>query len=537
MAYKYKTGTYSAGFYPKDSDLQRKIGARLYYQITETATTYKIDVYGQCTISNDKLTMTVDGKLNLTGKTQVTGHRNYSYSAVSSNRTGVYYTICSSSSSPLSRTWTKTTSTQSATASMKAYWDGHESTYFSTASQPFTIPALAKYTISYDANGGTGAPAADTKWYDQAYTVSSTKPTRAGYTFQNWKISQTGNTVNAGGTISANSNSNYTLVAQWTPNPYNVVYNANGGTGSMENSTFTYDVSGNLRANTFTRTDYLFTGWATSATGGVVYNDGASVKNLSTSANYPLYAVWTEQFTKPNLQFPLAWRRGDYIEGEGFLEDDTGNNAELQVYIIPARKKLDLAGTEEYVKTYVTAAYKDTNSTTDNYINIEPTNPPQFATEPTTLSWKITNNALTTEGQYDILFTATPADTVDGQEVVKTNITSSISTFISTAEFALDINADGSSFGLFSVAPGTYVEEVDETDNQTTVNRVKTVSINGDLLLAIDEHAGEGHIDDTLLKLLNGLSWNVTVNPQDVVQTSSETESGTETNTDTNNGE
>lgn len=40
-----------------------------------------------------------------------------------------------------------------------------------------------------------------------------------------------------------------------------VKYNANGGKGSMANSTFTYGIGGKLRKNTFTRSGYKFNGW------------------------------------------------------------------------------------------------------------------------------------------------------------------------------------------------------------------------------------------------------------------------------------
>ena len=47
----------------------------------------------------------------------------------------------------------------------------------------YTIPALPSYTITYNANGGTGAPAAQTKWYGISLTLSGTKPTRKNYKF------------------------------------------------------------------------------------------------------------------------------------------------------------------------------------------------------------------------------------------------------------------------------------------------------------------------------------------------------------------
>lgn len=58
--------------------------------------------------------------------------------------------------------------------------------------------------------------------------------------------------------------------------PYTVKFNANGGTGTMANQSFTYGTSKALTANAFTRTGYVFQGWATSASGGKVYNDKRS---------------------------------------------------------------------------------------------------------------------------------------------------------------------------------------------------------------------------------------------------------------------
>ena len=42
------------------------------------------------------------------------------------------------------------------------------------------------WTIRYDANGGTGAPAEQTKYYATGLTLSFQKPTRTGYTFLGW---------------------------------------------------------------------------------------------------------------------------------------------------------------------------------------------------------------------------------------------------------------------------------------------------------------------------------------------------------------
>ena len=75
---------------------------------------------------------------------------------------------------------------------------------------------------------------------------------------------------------------------------YSVKFNANGGTGTMANESFTYGTAKALTANSFTRAGYVFSGWATSASGAKVYSDKQSVTDLTTVAGgiVNLYAVW-----------------------------------------------------------------------------------------------------------------------------------------------------------------------------------------------------------------------------------------------------
>ena len=116
---------------------------------------------------------------------------------------------------------------------------------------------------------------------------------REGYTFAGWFTTQAdGTQVQDNAELTAD----LTLYAQWTANSYTVTFDANGGEGSMNQQTFTYDVAQALNQNTFTRTGYSFTGWNTQADGsGSTYVDKAEVQNLTTEAgaNITLYAQWT----------------------------------------------------------------------------------------------------------------------------------------------------------------------------------------------------------------------------------------------------
>ena len=76
----------------------------------------------------------------------------------------------------------------------------------------------ATYKVTFNANGGSGAPAAQTKTYGVNLTLSSTKPTRSGYTFLGWSTSSSATTATyaAGGTYTANAA--VTLYAVWEVN-------------------------------------------------------------------------------------------------------------------------------------------------------------------------------------------------------------------------------------------------------------------------------------------------------------------------------
>lgn len=162
-----------------------------------------------------------------------------------------------------------------------------------------TVPAWTSYKVSYNANGGSGAPSAQTKWKDQTLTLSSTKPTRTGYSFLGWSTSAsaTSATYTAGGSYTANAAA--TLYAVWKANTYTVKYNANGGTGAPANQTKTYGKTLTLSSTKPTRTNYIFLGWSTSASAtSATYAAGGSYTNNSAVT---LYAVWELAYQKPRI--------------------------------------------------------------------------------------------------------------------------------------------------------------------------------------------------------------------------------------------
>lgn len=54
----------------------------------------------------------------------------------------------------------------------------------SSSATSVTVKAISSFTISYNANGGSGAPSSQTKKTGTNLTLSTTKPTKSGYTFK-----------------------------------------------------------------------------------------------------------------------------------------------------------------------------------------------------------------------------------------------------------------------------------------------------------------------------------------------------------------
>ena len=72
-----------------------------------------------------------------------------------------------------------------------------------------------------------------------------------------------------------------------------VTFHANNGTEDTATQKI-FGGKGTLKANTFTCEGKIFAGWATSADGAVVYEDGAAI---TTETDLELYAVWSDAYT------------------------------------------------------------------------------------------------------------------------------------------------------------------------------------------------------------------------------------------------
>lgn len=194
------------------------------------------------------------------------------------------------------------TSYNNRTYTVHAWWDSsgfsHGTDYATTT---VIVPAVARptYTVSYNANGGSGAPSSQTKQHDITLTLSSTKPTRDGYEFAGWGTSATDTGVKyaAGGQYTGNAS--ITLYAIWTNvAKLTINYNANGGSGAPVSQTHLINTTSKISGAKPTRDKYVFLGWSTSnsATSATYIADGQYTNNSFTNgATVTLYAVWLKK--------------------------------------------------------------------------------------------------------------------------------------------------------------------------------------------------------------------------------------------------
>lgn len=395
------------------------------YETSSTNTTYTIKVinagfYQSCTYAAYpwKTTMTATSYDSRSG-TDATANTDKGYHSVLEDDKSYIYT---KKTSPYTVTIKATT---------KKNISGGSS---GSVSKTFTVPALTKYTISYNANGGSGAPSATYKYYGIAAALSSTKPTRIGYTFLGWSTSPsaTSATWSAGGSYTTNASD--TLYAVWKANTYTVTFNANGGTnGTVTSKTKTYDKAMTLptAAESPTKQYHNFLGWSTSPSATSATWSAGGTYSTNITSDTTLYAVWEEAYVPATMSQPLAIR----VNGNN-AEDDEG---------LYGRVSFTWAhGTMEGANVTPTSivVYVRKTGTSTWYQAYKVTNP--TATSINTGKFQCNGEAISTESQYDIKVILTDAYNSDNPLTA--------TTFISKAQFTIDVNAAGDSVSIGEAA-------------------------------------------------------------------------------------
>ena len=267
----------------------------------------------------------------------------------SNTGTSPYYTFTVSSTVPTKAGHTFLGWSISDSATSATYTGGSSITV--TSSGTTTLYAVWKvdtYTVSYNANGGSGAPSAQTKTYNVSLTLSATVPTRSGYIFQGWATSSTGAVAyQPSGSYTANAA--VTLYAIWKAanSTLSSVDNTNidsSGTASWNkiDNSYTYklvitysdapavtvDVAANNASTSFTipATWYAYLSNSTSATATATLTTYSGSTALGTSTK--TFTVSVASSIKPSISaFTAAPRSSNttvsgwnvYVQGYSYV--------------------------------------------------------------------------------------------------------------------------------------------------------------------------------------------------------------------------
>lgn len=172
-------------------------------------------------------------------------------------------------------------------------------------------------TLSYNANGGGGAPASQILTSGVAGTISSTRPSRVNYEFLGWSTSPNATTATyqPGGSITITSNT--TLYAVWLEK-VTITFNSNGGDTTPASQTVPKNTVINLPpigsvghlkvrlqfdSNGGNPVPDMYVdetplGWSTKGYGtDIDYNFGQS---YTATSNTTLYCTWKNKIMTPN---------------------------------------------------------------------------------------------------------------------------------------------------------------------------------------------------------------------------------------------
>ena len=157
----------------------------------------------------------------------------------------------------------------------------------------YAIWVANPYAVYFSANGGSGAPSPQSARTAESVTLTAIQPTRPGYTFVDWNVGINGDDVgySSSATLTMPPN-NLTLYAQWAFIPYQLTYDANGGTAEpAAQSNLTVSQQVELSGSEPNRAGYIFNGWNTQANGsGAGYATGSNL--IMPASDVTLYAEW-----------------------------------------------------------------------------------------------------------------------------------------------------------------------------------------------------------------------------------------------------
>lgn len=151
-------------------------------------------------------------------------------------------------------------------------------------------PIAQTWTVTYHANGGSGAPSAQTKTENAPLSLSDGIPTRTGYRFLGWATAADAERVAYLPGAVYSGNAALVLYAVWEPKLYRITYHPNGGADAPDAQEKLHDTVLTLRQEIPTRNNYRFLGWSTVQDATVP--EFLPGDRYTEEGDRTLYAVW-----------------------------------------------------------------------------------------------------------------------------------------------------------------------------------------------------------------------------------------------------
>ena len=232
----------------------------------------------------------------------------------------------------------------------------------------YEVSTLEKqYIVTFDANGGIASFNTKLVITNQPYGTLPVVEKKEGYEFVCWerKLTET-TTETITDTTIVSTQADHIIKAKWNANTYEINYNSNGATGTLENTACTYDKEFTIIQSTpLTKAGYTFKEWNTKQDGtGIAYMPEQKAKNLTSVNNsiVTLYAIWQDTIVPTNTA-PTATSTTNTITVQNNQTDEgSGINKSTIEYAICLGENSD--GTKQWSKWQSSNIFEQLKSNT-----------------------------------------------------------------------------------------------------------------------------------------------------------------------------
>jgi uncharacterized repeat protein (TIGR02543 family) len=322
---------------------------------------------------------------------------------------------------------------------------------YNVSTSPVTLTAqwtTNVYTVSYDANGGSGTAIASVSYTYGASAISLPSAgdlTRTNFTFAGWSETPSGTALTGPYTPTMSR----TLYVVWTVSQYLVTYSGNGGTPSVASATYTA-ASTPLVLPTATRANFTLQGWYSAATDGVLL--GAAGSNYAPASATTVYARWIQDsligVPASSLSFISSYAVNPAITATNtFSTSDSAISLRVPAGSLPAGTTVTnwLLSTDEYARALLPGQNNYLLSLVVSWLNVDGTVPVAPNSNPLVMT--ITNSSIKAGARvYSIVGTRTEllgVATQDGS--VSVNLTTDPQIYVLQAKPSAPTNVTATS--------------------------------------------------------------------------------------------